>query len=134
LNNITIKSKENINYREKLKKIKLSYEFINNTLNCKEAKLNIETEIQLENIKEILKESYEKTYLIAYKNDNSRKKLITNTCCSDCDSKLYISDLIDYSYVCLECDKNLYNFEVNTNKNWYDEEDINQTEISSSFN
>ena len=66
--------------------------------------------------------------------DNFRKKLITNTCCSDCDSKLYISDLIDYSYVCLECDKNLYDFEVNTDKNWYNEEDINQTEISSSFN
>lgn len=134
MNDITIKNQENIIYREKLKKIKLGYEFINNTLNCKDAKLNIETEIQLENIKEILKELYEKTYLKAYKNDNSRKELIANICCLDCGSKLYISDLIDYSYVCLECDKNLYDFEVNTDKNWYNEEDINQTEISSSFN
>lgn len=129
---IDIKQKD-INYREKLKKIKQGYEFINEIItNYENIKLNIKNETQLENVKELLKELYETTYLKAYKNDTLKVELITNDNCPDCNNNLLISDVIDYSYVCLDCDKNLYNFEVNIDKNWY-EEDLKQNKISSSF-
>ena len=45
-----------------------------------------------------------------YKEENK-----TNKKCPKCSSKLYEETVeeIDYPYVCLNCDENFYNFEIN---------------------
>jgi len=45
-----------------------------------------------------------------YKEENK-----TNKNCPKCSSKLYEETVkeIDYPYVCLKCDENFYNFEIN---------------------
>ena len=39
------------------------------------------------------------------------KKYGTNKRCFRCKSQLLVSDLKSYSYLCLECDENMYSFE-----------------------
>lgn len=36
----------------------------------------------------------------------------TNKKCFRCGSQLLVSDLPDYTYLCFECDENMYEFEV----------------------
>ena len=39
------------------------------------------------------------------------KKYGTNKKCFRCGTQLLVSDLKSYSYLCLECDENMYSFE-----------------------
>lgn len=41
--------------------------------------------------------------------------------CPRCNSKLLISDIIDYAYLCENCDENMYYTECETEKVWWNE-------------
>ena len=41
--------------------------------------------------------------------------------CPRCNSKLYISDIIDYAYLCMGCDENMYYTECEVEKVWWNE-------------
>lgn len=41
--------------------------------------------------------------------------------CPRCNSKLYISDLIGYAYLCPSCDENMYYTECEIEKVWWNE-------------
>ena len=41
--------------------------------------------------------------------------------CPRCNSKLYISDLIGYAYLCPKCDENMYYTECEIEKVWWNE-------------
>ncbi len=43
---------------------------------------------------------------------NIVKELLTDKKCPHCDALLYLSDLPDYEYVCIECEENFYGIEV----------------------
>ena len=43
---------------------------------------------------------------------NIVKELLTDKKCPHCDAPLYLSDLPDYEYVCIECEENFYGIEV----------------------
>lgn len=40
------------------------------------------------------------------------RELLTDKKCPHCDALLYLSDLPDYEYVCIECEENFYEIEV----------------------
>lgn len=103
---------------ETLKKAKISYEGINDILKFSNIRMDTETSKELDNAVDILKDLYEIVYS-AIKNDPKEHiDLQLGTKCPDCDDNLYISDLADYSYLCQNCDKNFYDFEVD-DKVWY---------------
>lgn len=41
------------------------------------------------------------------------KELLTEKKCPHCDAPLYCSDLPQYDYICIECEENFYECEVN---------------------
>lgn len=41
------------------------------------------------------------------------EEITTDKKCPRCGSNLYCSDIEEYDYVCVECDENFYNCEVN---------------------
>ena len=43
---------------------------------------------------------------------NIVKELLTDKRCPHCDAPLYLSDLPQYDYVCIECEENFYECEV----------------------
>lgn len=95
-----------------LGKTKISYENIieiiqNNDINNK---LNNSLHI----IKNNLKDLYNQTY-----SNMLNEELTTDACCRNCNNNLLISDNIEYSYQCTECDENFYDFEVDVDEVWY---------------
>lgn len=119
-----------INNTEMLKEIKIVYEHIEKMLD------NIEyndfiNNFKLNSIKGELRDLYTKNYENIEK--NNKDKLLTSACCKNCSNNLLISDNIDYSYQCNECDENFYDFEVISNDVWYNKEEKVMKEIPSSF-
>lgn len=80
--------------------------------------MDAETAKDLDNTTEILKDLYEIVYSTIKNDTKEHIDLQLVTKCPDCDDNLYISDVVDYSYLCQNCDKNFYDFEVN-DKVWY---------------
>lgn len=66
---------------------------------------------------DILGNIYSDCYKVA--SNNSREELKTDLDCPHCKNKVDISDLIDYVYVCNDCDENFYSFEGDLNNKWY---------------
>ena len=110
---------------EVLKCLKNSYENILFLL--KESKLSQKQSNDLQKVIKTLKELYNSTYLKTV--DNDKNDLITNACCKNCNNKLLISDNIEYSYQCEECDENFYDFETIK----YKEEKKSDEKLNSSF-
>ncbi len=113
---------ESISNRETLREAKVAYEYINSILKYSDVRMDKETVKELENATDILKDLYECTYSTTYDNEDKKEQLLTDCSCPDCHNQLSVSDLIDYSYTCNNCDKNLYDFEVDSEKVWYLEE------------
>ena len=115
-----------------------NYEILKNTKNSYESILELlqNTDVSFEDNK-ILKKSLdnlEKLYNFAYSNMLKEKEnLKTDACCKKCQNDLLISDNINYSYQCTECDENYYNFEVDTNKVWYKKDLEEDKKLNSSF-
>lgn len=103
---------------ETLKKAKISYEGINDILKFSNIRMDTETAKELDNAVDILKDLYEIVYSTIKNDPKEHIDLQLGTKCPDCDDNLYISDLADYSYLCQNCDKNFYDFEVD-DKVWY---------------
>ena len=93
-----------INNFEIIKETKVMYEYINDILE------NAELNISKEELNNLL---------------NVSNTLKTNCDCPKCQNKLIISDLINYNYLCENCDENFYSIEVN-NKKWYLKSDRNE--------
>lgn len=117
-----------MNDLEILKKLKVSYNHISNILD--NININEEASANLQKSLMTLKNIYNSTYsnIVANKTD-----LTTDACCKNCNNNLLISDNIEYSYQCSECDENYYDFEVKRNKNWYEKSFIEDEKINSSF-
>lgn len=112
-----IEDKSISNY-ETLKKAKISYEGINDILKFSNIRMDTETAKELDNAADILKDLYEIVYSTIKNNSKEHIDLQLGTKCPDCDDNLYISDIVDYSYLCQSCDKNFYDFEID-DKVWY---------------
>ena len=111
---------------EVLKKLKISYENILDILKNRNISEELNNDLQKSASK--LKELYNLTY-----SNMLNEELTTSACCKNCDSKLLISDNIEYSYQCTECDENFYDFEVIANKEWYKKSSDEDERLNSSF-
>ena len=78
----------------------------------------------------IMGDIYSKAYNQMLENEEEKKQLQTDFECPHCSDFVFISDLIDYAYVCLDCDENMYLGEGDLNREWYysDKEDLKLTE------
>lgn len=112
-----------------LKNTKNSYESILSIL--KNSDVSEEKSDDLQKALKTLTELYNSTYLKMV--DNNKNGLVTNACCKNCSNNLLISDNIDYSYQCEECDENFYDFEAITNKSWYRKDLDEDEKLNSSF-
>lgn len=113
---------KSISNYETLKKAKIAYENINSILKYSNIRMDTETANQLKNATDILEDLYGATYSTIEKDSNEHIDLYSNIKCPDCSSNLYVSDLIDYSYLCKKCDENFYDFEVH-GEAWYLKDD-----------
>lgn len=111
---------------EILKKSKISYENILDLL--KNRNISEELSEDLQRAASNLKDLYDLTY-----SNMLNGELTTATCCRNCDNNLLISDNIDYSYQCAECDENYYDFEVDEDIVWYKRNDKEDKKLNSSF-
>ena len=109
---------ENINNYETLRKTKTSYEYINDILKFSNTRMDAETSKELNNATDILKDLYEIVYSTMKNDSKERIDLQLDIKCPDCDDNLCISDIVDYSYLCQNCNKNFYDYEVD-DKAWY---------------
>ena len=109
---------ESISNYETLKKAKISYENINSILKYSNIRMDTETANQLKNAIDILEDLYGEAYSTIEKDSKEHIDLYLNAKCPDCSSNLYVSDLIDYSYLCKKCDENFYDFEL-PDEAWY---------------
>lgn len=115
-----------MNKLELLKKQKNLYENILEVL--KSGYINNNLSNSLEHSLDELKEVYNMTY-----SDISEKELKTEACCKNCNNNLLISDNVEYSYQCTECDENFYDFEVDEKIVWYKKNDEGDRKLKSSF-
>lgn len=94
--------------QELLKNMQKLYEDLENITNemYENDFLPTETEKVVEKLMNRLELDYEKIVLSTPK-EELKEKLY----CSKCGKLVYTSDLIDYPYVCLECEENMYSFE-----------------------
>lgn len=104
---------------ETLRETKIAYEYINNILNNSEIKLEDNIVKDLENTMNNLAIIYSSAHS-NLEHPDKEEQLLTDACCKNCSNKLYISENIDYSYQCLECDESFYDFETNIDSVWYE--------------
>ena len=89
---------------ESLKECKETYDKMEHLSNLLDYDLGNEFELAMQRLNDIYQKIYETI---------DEKDLKTNLKCCKCNrEKVYISDLIDYNYVCKECDENLYSIET----------------------
>ena len=91
-----------------LKKLKESYDNLSDVI------LNSDYEIEFDNV-EVLNKSlnimstlYENIWDKIKEDSDEREELKTDCKCPHCERKTVVSDLIDYSYLCTDCDENFY--------------------------
>lgn len=103
---------------ETMREAKVAYNYINDILENSEIRMDTQTAKELENSLEILGDIYSAAHSNLESPDKEHQ-LFTDCCCKNCNRNLFISENIDYSYQCLECDENFYDFEVIGDKVWY---------------
>lgn len=64
---------------------------------------------------------YSCTWDMMSENTKDYELLKTDIKCPRCGGELYISDLIDYAYLCPKCDENMYYTECEVEKVWWKE-------------
>ena len=119
---------------ETLRETKVAYNYIKDILENSETRMDNITTSELYNSLDALKDLYRVVYINLENDKNRKEQLITDACCKNCSCKLLVSDNIDYSYQCEECDENFYDFEVISNGCWYKDEKKEHKTLPSSFN
>lgn len=118
---------------EILRKTKIAYEYINNILNNSNIKIDDNIVKDLENTMKNLSIIYSNAHS-NLEHPDKEEQLLTDACCKNCSNKLYISENIDHSYQCLECDENFYDFETDVYDVWYENKKKETAKFPSSFN
>ena len=108
-----------MNNYEILKESKVCYEYIRDILENSEITFDNGDIKELSETMNILGKIYERTYQNMKKNSNELEQIKTDLDCPNCQSNVLISDLIDYAYLCENCDENMYLGEGDLNKEWY---------------
>lgn len=121
-----------MNNYETMREAKVAYNYINDILENSEIRTDSETAKELENSLEILENIYSAAHSYLEAPDREYQ-LLTDACCKNCNNNLFISENIEYSYQCLECDENFYDFETNSNKVWYKDEMKEYLPLPNSF-
>lgn len=106
-----------MNNYEVLKETKICYEYINDILQNRDVEDN--DVLKLSKALDSLSDIYSNAYKEMLKINDERKLLETNLDCPHCNDKVVISDLIDYAYLCKNCDENMYLGEGDLNYEWY---------------
>lgn len=112
-----------LNDYEVLKETKVCYEYFNDILDNCGFKLNQSIVQDIKKSILTLEDLYSITYNRINQNEIEKKKLQTDLECPHCSNDVVISDLIDYAYLCNECDENYYLGESDLNCEWYFESD-----------
>lgn len=116
---------------EVLKETKVIYEYINDLLsNCDYVNSNKEFCKILNQNLEVLGKIYSNCYQIMLENNDEDIKVGLD--CPHCNQDVVISDLIDYAYLCENCDENMYLGEGDLNNEWYF--DGKDKKLNKSFN
>ena len=103
-------------YYEILKESKIVYEYLIDILDNSDIQLLDNNQGKIKEFLTVISDIYENAY--------SQTKEY---------NKLLISDLIDYTYLCDNCDENYYYIEVENNNKWYLTNDNNEN-LNKSFN
>ena len=119
---------------ETLREAKVAYNYIQDILNNSEIRMDIITAKELENATDILSDLYYGAYLNIKENSNRKMQLETDCQCKNCKNPLLISDNIEYTYQCENCDENFYDFEAIGDNIWYKDEKKEHLKLPSSFN
>lgn len=117
---------------ETMREAKVAYNYINDILENSEIRMDTQTAKELENSLEILGDIYNAAHSNLEAPDKE-EQLLTDACCKNCDNKLFISENIEYSYQCLECDENFYDFEAIGDSIWYKDEKKEHLPLPNSF-
>lgn len=118
---------------ETMRESKVAYDYINDILENSEVRMDSVTSKELENSLEILENIYSVAYSCLESSDR-KHQLLTDACCKNCNNNLLISENIKYSYQCLDCDENFYDFEVLGDNVWYKDKRKEHLALPSSFN
>lgn len=118
---------------ETMRETKVAYNYINDILENSEIRMDTETAKELENSLDILEDLYNVAYSNIRNDKNREVQLITDACCKDCNNHLLVSDKIEYSYQCENCDENFYDFEAIGDNIWYKDEKKEHLKLPSSF-
>lgn len=124
-----------LNDYEVLKETKVIYEYINDLLdNCDYiSSEDVKTRNKLKETMEILSNIYSNCYEMTASNKESYKELKTDLDCPHCNNNVVISDLINYAYLCENCDENMYLGEGDLNHEWYFDKIDNKLDLNKSF-
>lgn len=117
---------------ETMRETKVAYNYISDILENSEIRMDTETAKELENSLDILNDLYDAVYS-SLKSSDREHQLLTDACCKNCNNQLLISDNIKYSYQCLECDENFFDFEVIGDNVWYKDDKKEHLPLPNSF-
>lgn len=109
-----------MNNYERLRETKIVYEYINDLLTNGNLSLSEIDYNAIETTMDILQRIYSNTHILM-KNDKQEdlELLKTDLKCPHCIENVIISDLIDYAYLCENCDENFYLCEGDLDYEWY---------------
>lgn len=127
-----------MNNYEVLKECKIVYEYLQDLLeNCEYIGDEDTKSIELLKDRNTIINTIdlmEKLYNKAYQNEESKEELgeevVYNETlkpksavnCPHCGKEMYVSDIIDYAYVCPNCDENFYSMECDNGYAWWNED------------
>lgn len=118
-----------INSYEVLKESKIIYENLVDILDNADIQILNGNQSKIKEFMTVLADIYDNAYKQAKEYMKNELETICN--CPKCQNKLLISDLIDYSYLCDECDENYYYIEIENHNKWYLTNDNNERLIKS---
>ena len=118
-------------YYETLKESKIVYEYLIDILDNADIQLLDNNQGKIKEFLTVISDIYENAY--SQTKEYNKNDLMTVCNCPKCQNKLLISDLIDYTYLCDNCDENYYYIEVENNNKWYLTNDNNEN-LNKSFN
>ncbi len=109
-----------MNNYEIIKECKIIHEYINDIITNSEQELD---DISFKNIKTTL-DIFDKMYSHVYEKTKEKEpeQLKINCPCPHCNNNVNISDVIDYAYVCEDCDENYYLGEGDLGFAWWEED------------
>lgn len=93
---------------EILKKLKISYDNLSDILLNSEYEFNNDDQVILDKSLNIISTLYEKMWDTIKIDKDEKEKLKTMCKCPHCNKNVLISDFVDYSYLCTECEENFY--------------------------